>query len=143
LEVIKANPYPLYVTDNWVWLDLTPNTNYYAIAVGQNSNNEWGTAMIVPFSTLSGAGVSSSGRLESSISVFPNPINGNFVVNQTAGNAEELEIYDLNGRIVFNQRISQANPRINATSLENGCYSVCVISDSGVRKSVHKLVISR
>jgi len=141
LTVFKTNPYPLYATDNWVWLDLAPNTNYYAIAVGQNSNNEWGTAMIVPFSTLTGAGVSSSGCPESSISVFPNPNDGNFVIEQTSDDAEELEIYDMNGRIVFSQRISQANPRINATSLEKGCYNICVISDSGVRRFVQKLVI--
>jgi len=143
LTVIKTNPYPLYATDNWVWSDLTPNTNYYAIAVGQNSNNEWGTAIIVPFSTLSGAGVPTVANRSSMISVFPNPNNGVFEVEMNSFEAGEIEIYDLNGRMVYNQTISTANPQINAASLDNGCYFVCLISNSGARKTVQKIVISK
>ncbi len=143
LEVIKTNPYPLYATDNWVWLDLTPNTNYYAIAVGQNSNNEWGTPTIVPFATLSGTGVSSIQNSTSLFSVIPNPNNGTFEVKLESSDISEIEIYDVNGRVVYKQTISKTNPKINANHLENGYYFVRLSSNSRAQNTVQKMVISK
>lgn len=143
LTVIKTNPYPLYATDNWVWLDLTPNTNYYAIAVGQNSNNEWGTAIIVPFSTLPGAGVSDMNKYTSMFSVTPNPNNGTFELKLESSGTSEIEIYDVNGRVVCKQTISKTNPQVDAKHLDNGCYFVRLGSNSGGRNTVQKMVISK
>ncbi|MDD2411653.1 MAG: T9SS type A sorting domain-containing protein [Bacteroidales bacterium] len=137
----KADPYIFYQTNNWVWSSLSPATDYNVIAIGQNINDEWGTAYVVPFTTLLETGISETENQSTNAFVFPNPNNGKFNINPCSSEVSELEIFDLNGRIVYKQNINTISQQINVEHLDNGYYFVQLTSSSGVRSNVQKIVI--
>lgn len=143
VNYFKADPYPLYTIDNWIWSDLTPNTTYKVVAIGQNSANEWGTPKIVEFTTLNGTGVSTVLKNSAIASISPNPNNGKFNIELNSSEVAEVQIFDLNGRVVYKQNINNALQSVNVEHLDNGCYFVQLISNSGVRQQVQKIVISK
>lgn len=53
LDMLKQDVYVYYETDVWTW-SLDAGTEYYALAVGQNANGDWGSMTTELFSTLSG-----------------------------------------------------------------------------------------
>jgi hypothetical protein len=77
--------------------------------------------------------------------IFPNPNNGNFKImyllpqNKTG----RLEIFDLNGRVVYSQNLPQWSTLqfISLPKISNGVYN-CVITSGGERVS-RKLVVVR
>lgn len=56
-EMLKADSYTYYETDSWNWETLDAGTAYYAIAIGQNAEGEWGSMTKEAFSTLESKGV--------------------------------------------------------------------------------------
>lgn len=52
VNLLKSDYYSHYSVDTWNWLDLTPNTQYYFAAIGQNADGQWGEMSMVPFTTL-------------------------------------------------------------------------------------------
>lgn len=75
-----------------------------------------------------------------SISISPNPGNGHFVIG-TELTTGFLEILDLSGKVVFTQKITSANPVINATELNDGMYFIRVQGQN--KTAVEKLVIRK
>ena len=143
LTLIKSNPYPLYTTDDWIWSDLTPATDYYAIGIGQNADSIWGTPAITPFTTLSSAGIASGDATASSALIYPVPTTGIFYFQADPAASGEIRIIDLNGKTVFSQRITPARTEINASSLGNGCYYLRYWPDSGQTPVTTKLIIAK
>lgn len=143
VNYFKADPYPLYTIDNWIWSDLTPNTTYNVVGVGGNANNEWGTPIVVSFTTLSGTGILVNDKNSSIASISPNPSHGIFNIDLNSSDASEVKILDLNGRTVYTQSINNALQSVNVEHLDNGYYFVQLISNSGVRQQVQKIVISK
>lgn len=143
LKLLKSNPRKLYVTDNSVWTGLAPNTDYFAMAIGQNINDEWGTIISVPFKTLSPAGITTVEKNSALAAISPNPNNGKFNIELNSSEVVEVQIFDLNGRVVYKQTINNALQSVNVEHLDNGCYFVQLISNSGVRQQVQKIVISK
>ena len=68
VQVIRGNGYPLYGPDEWIWMDLLPETYYYALGSGKNANGEWGETALVEFFTAS------DGLVIFSCSVLRSPI---------------------------------------------------------------------
>lgn len=65
----------------------------------------------------------------SSISVFPNPSNGEIHITSTDGiwNNAKVEVFDILGKMVYSERISSSgsmNERIDLSSLSSGGYSL-------------------
>ncbi len=137
IAIIKTSPYPLYSTDNWVWSSLESNTTFYAIGIGKNANDEWGDSTVVEFTTLT----SGFAEMNSSdmFSIYPMPCNGKFNVDVNGFNTGELQLLDMNGRLIYSEKISAAHTEINAEVLNNGCYIIRVVSESGVGSG--KLII--
>lgn len=98
-------------------------------------------------SELSNNQVVGIGDLQSSenqgIIIFPNPCNGTFTVQLGSEDSGDIEIIDLCGKIVFKQAVSTANQRVNATSLDNGCYFVRFTSEIGRQKGMMKIVVAK
>jgi len=137
IAIIKTSPYPLYSTDNWVWSSLESNTTFYAIGIGKNANDEWGDSTVVEFTTLtSGFAEMNSSEM---FSIYPMPCNGKFNVDVNGFNTGELQLLDMNGRLIYSEKISAAHTEINAEVLNNGCYIIRVVSESGVGSG--KLII--
>lgn len=139
IAIIKSSPYPLYSTDNWIWMSLTPNTIYYAIGIGKNANDVWGDSTVVEFTTLTtGLSEINSSNL---FSVYPVPCNGKFNVDLNASTTGEMQLLDINGRLVYSQMISETHSEINVSALNNGCYFIRIISKNGVESQ--KLIIEK
>ena len=85
-------------------------------------------------------------NLEVSVSIYPNPNNGQFIVNisETKLSNALLKIYDVNGRIVYEQELKdKANQLYDLqVELNNGIY---LIEVSDVNSNMHykqKIVIT-
>jgi YD repeat-containing protein len=83
------------------------------------------------------------------LNMYPNPNNGVFVIETNATTTQNIQVYDINGRAVFNQQIP-ANPYpfvdVNSTtvvlnSLSSGVYNISFTSNAGVVNK--RLVIVR
>lgn len=66
---------------------------------------------------------------EIEVSVFPNPTNGKFTIQNAKG--YEVIITDISGRTIYNSQIKTASKNIDL-SLENGLFIVYLKSDTGV-----------
>jgi hypothetical protein len=70
--------------------------------------------------------------LEQAINIFPNPSNGIvFVKNNSSVNLEKVFIYDIGGRLIFENELSDASTTktINLQGMSKGVYFVKITSD--------------
>ena len=72
MSIIYADPYALYEIDEWEWIDLRPETEYFAIAQGKNVNGEWGEITKVEFVTTTEGNIE---LVEDNFNIYPNPVN--------------------------------------------------------------------
>jgi hypothetical protein len=77
---------------------------------------------------------------EPELSIFPNPGKGSFVVSTNQTDLQNLELFDLNGKEVFNQRI-MGNTTIDLSTLGEGIYLMKITSLEGI--ITRKIVITR
>ena len=78
------------------------------------------------------------------VSIYPNPNNGSFII-ETSGQAttkQTVQIYDVSGRLVFSQNIN-GTTTIDASSLNEGVYTISITSSPAVGSINKKLVIVR
>ena len=130
VQIFREDPYPFYEVDVWEWIDLTPETDYYAIATGQNSAGEWGETTIVAFRTE----VEGFDELvKTNFSIYPNPASSTInIVSEVKGTAK---IFDMTSRCVKEVQIEGVNTTINIEDLNKGVYFI------SVNESVKKLVV--
>ena len=126
----EEDQYPLYEVDVWEWIDLTPETDYYAIATGQNSEGEWGETTIVPFRTeVEGF----DEFVKTNFSIYPNPASSTIsIISDAKGVAK---IFDMTSRCVKEIQVDEMNTTINIEDLNKGVYFI------SVNESVKKLVV--
>lgn len=129
LEIIKNDGYPLYETDIWTWLDLTPNTDYKVVAVCKNGNGEWGPATIVDFRTQQ---VSINEFDFSTTLVYPNPSNGIFNVVGSELVSANIRIVDLNGKEIYRNQLNSTDNSINITNCVEGIYIIEIEKDGNI-----------
>ena len=65
------------------------------------------------------------------ISIYPNPNNGNFIVESIENGTQTLFIYDINGKLVLNQNI-KGKTTIDAGSLNEGIYNIGISNNKSV-----------
>ncbi|MBQ8223250.1 MAG: T9SS type A sorting domain-containing protein [Bacteroidales bacterium] len=132
IQVIRENQYPLYETDVCEWIELVPNTDYYAIASGQNADGVWGETTIIPFRTeFEGC----EELTTSNFNIFPNPAISSFKIVSEDRRDAELKIFDMTGRCVKNIYVSDLNnSTINIEDLNRGVYILNI--EGNIRKLV-------
>jgi hypothetical protein len=72
---------------------------------------------------------------DSQLSIYPNPASGSFTVNFNG----HLQIIDLTGRVIYQQRLSNPQSTVNIQQFSAGIYFVKV--SDGEREEVKKLII--
>lgn len=141
-SIIMENPNNLqYSTDDWTWPGLISNTDYYAIAFGQNSEGVWGADSMVQFTTLGGGSDDSTGVQDIDVPVivlYPMPCNGHFNIagKDIAGSTAQL--FAISGQLVGEYRLDSDNTSIS-TNLPSGNYVIRVLNAEGKtmgRKSI-------
>lgn len=136
--VLRENiPSPYYSEDAWDWLSLTPNTQYYAIAFGQNADGIWGDTTIYQFQTLSDVAVTDF--TAKGISVYPVPNNGNFVIAGDDLQGANALLYSMNGQLLKNISLSSNNDV--SVSLPAGSYLLQIQNAEGEKIGQNVIVI--
>lgn len=131
IELIKNNGWPLYATDDWVWLDLEINTAYKAISIAQNALGEWGAPTIVDFTTLL---TSVNSTQTNPLVIFPNPSKGKFEIAGENIQGGNLRIIDVNGKEVYSAKIINKLTSIDISPVNSGLYIIEIEKD-GVRST--------
>lgn len=129
---------PYYSEDAWEWSDLIPNTQYYAIAFGQNAEGVWGDTTLYMFQTLSD--VSVNDFASNGLSVYPLPNDGNFVVSGENLLGASAQLYSMNGQLMQTFTFSSDSNNVSV-SLPAGCYLLQVQNAEGKRIAQNVVVI--
>lgn len=138
MSLIMVQPYWLYETDVWEWLDLTPGMEYYAFAIGQNAAEQWGEMTIVPFTTL----VSGLNEVENGgITLYPNPAT-NLVSLNNAEIGSVVELIDIQGRVLKSFVVNSTSQTIDLQGVEAGLYVVKTITPNKEKTFVNKLIVN-
>ncbi len=67
----------------------------------------------------------------SNVSVYPNPNKGSFIVETPSTEKQTLQIFDVNGKLVFTQHIN-GNTTIDAANLADGVYNINIIGNGSM-----------
>lgn len=138
MTMLLAQPYWLYETDVWEWLELTPGMEYYAFAIGQNAAEQWGEMTLVPFTTL----VSGLNEVENNQpTLFPNPATSSVSLNN-AEIGSLVEIIDMQGRVLSSFVVKSTSQTIDLQGMESGLYLVKTISSDKEKTFVNKLIVN-
>mgnify|MGYP003290467948 CR=1 FL=1 len=133
MKYIYTDPYALYEADNWLWENLLPNTEYYAIAQGKNIKGEWGEITKVEFVTTKPDGIE---ELSSSFKLYPNPASSEINITSQLNGEADVRIYDMTGRCVKDIHVNDMNnATINISDIDNGLYLI------NINGSFEKLII--
>jgi hypothetical protein len=141
LMVEAGSFYPQYTTDDWVWQDLESNTEFYAIAIGKNSLDEWGDTTIVSFATLDPLSLEKEVNIEDIAEIYPNPSKGEFSYKVNS-DFDNLYIYDIKGTLVHKQSFMQRQDNVNVSNLNAGVYFVRFFKKGQAGKTV-KIIIEK
>lgn len=138
MTMLVAQPYWLYETDVWEWLDLTPGMEYYAFAIGQNAAEQWGEMTLVPFTTLI-SGLNDAQSQEPTL--FPNPATNSVALNN-APKGSFVEIIDLQGRVLKSLVVNSTSQTISLQGLESGLYLIKTTTSDNEKQFINKLIVN-
>jgi len=129
IEYFQNDGQPQYEVDDWVWIELEPNTAYKAISIAQNANGEWGPATIEDFTTL----VTSINDIETNpLVIFPNPSQGKFKIASADFTNAKLRIFDVAGKVIYANTIQDEFTPIDISDRKDGLYLI-EITNNGER----------
>ena len=138
LMIVQTVPYSLYDIDEWEWIDLKANTEFYAIAQGKNAKGEWGEITKLEFITSMESNIELA---ENNFNIYPNPVNDKLYI-ATETEAEEVVVYDVYGRIqnLRNSETQKLGNSIDVSNLNSGVYFLKVVTANGevVKRFVKK-----
>lgn len=138
MSLIMVQPYWLYETDVWEWLDLAEETEYYAFGIGQNAAEQWGEMVLVPFTTLI-SGLNDAQSQEPTL--FPNPAT-NLVALNNAPKGSFVEIIDLQGRVLKSLIVNSTSQTISLQGLESGLYLIKTTTSDNEKQFINKLIVN-
>ena len=130
----------------------TPNPNYRVDPIGfsctptfrlAGGNNNPFAAKVKSHSNQSNnknAGINKVSGAGYQIAVYPNPNNGSFIIETSSAEKQNLQVFDVNGKLVLSQTIDNKTT-IDASTLSEGVYNLSVIGNEGVVNK--KMVIVR
>ena len=129
MQILHEDPYALYDIDEWEWIDLSAETEYFAIAQGKNVNGEWGEITKIEFKTTLEGTIE---IVENNFNIYPNPATTSIIIE----GAEEgmARIFDMTGRCVKEVNVVD-NTTVNIEDLNKGVYII------NINNKVEKLVV--
>lgn len=126
IAIVKESMFPQYQVDDWTWFGLTPNTEYYALAIGQNADGQWGQLAMQSFATLeSTEGITLVDA--NGIRVYPNPTTDMVTVSLGGQAVDMVELYDMAGHKILSASASDRHEvQLDMANLPLGSYIVRV-----------------
>ena len=126
IMLVQTDPYALYDIDEWEWIDLNAETEFYAIAQGKNAKGEWGEITKVEFKTSMENTIEIA---ENNFNIYPNPVNDRLYI-ETQTQTLAIEIYDVYGRRQVTETPSHQGS-IDISELNGGVYFVKIKTENG------------
>ena len=77
------------------------------------------------------SGIDLTAKNNHTLIVYPNPSNGNFSIETNTMEKQNLQVFDINGKMVLNQYISNQT-KIDASSLSEGVYNINVTNNTSI-----------
>jgi hypothetical protein len=65
------------------------------------------------------------------LKIFPNPVN-NILNIKSDSNIDEIQIFDLNGRLIFNENYNSENIIVNTEQLSAGMFLIRIKTQNGI-----------
>lgn len=138
IAMLQTDPYTYYETDTWTWLSLSPGTEYYFIAIGINSNNEWGELATFPFATTGESGIAAT--TAPTFHIYPNPATDYVRVSGLTAHSQ-LSLYDAQGRTIHKITVTNSECELSLNGLPAGLYFVAVQHQKGTSPAIQKLMV--
>ena len=141
-EVVMTNTTANTYTAQIPGLRGNNDVEYYISAQNENGKTETnpiiGSADPFTFSYLEYVSVKEF-KQNNNVNIFPNPSNGKFVIN-CANIPNSIEIYDVNGKIIFTSTSNSFKNNVDISDLKSGIYFVNVEAgnDSYYKKMILK-----
>jgi len=157
-QFTNSTPSPANYTFTWLFGDSTnQQTNNATVFHTYSYNGNYNVTLVATSNTTgctdtlyqggyifcsggTSAGIKQVTGANNQVTVYPNPTNGNFIIETTSAGKQTMQVFDLNGKVVLSQTIN-GKAAIDASSLNEGVYSISIISSEGVTN--RKLVIVR
>ena len=134
VQYFREDPYVFYEVDDWTWSPLTTNTEFVAIATGQNANGEWGETTIVEFVTNTDGCAELS---RANLNIYPNPAKDFVKVSTDNGQQTTVKIYNTVGMLVEEVEMNSEEIEINVSDYKSGIYFINISNEkSNVTKKI-------
>ena len=117
-----ANTHPYTLTG------LQPATDYSVYVVANCASGQSGASNTVTFSTQT-VGIDS---YEQTISLYPNPNNGQFIVTSDQGTVNRVQVYDVYGKLLKTVEVNANTAELDVRELASGMYFVRISTEKGV-----------
>jgi hypothetical protein len=117
-------------------LYIHPTTNGTYSVVGTDTASGCNSTVSFSVTVNCYAGINQNNNA-SAFTVYPNPSNGSFVVETNTNDAQLMQVFDVNGKMIFSQTIA-GKSTIDAANLNEGIYSIKL---SGVQGVVNKKLV--
>ena len=111
-----------YVKDQWV---------------GENADCAWVDYILLP--QLVSTSTSTENFDDTNMNIFPNPNNGQCLINFNKQISGDIAIYDLKGKEVFNETINGNTKKLNLKQISSGLYYLQVETNDNIY--VEKLIV--
>ena len=117
-----ANEHPYTLTG------LQPATTYQAYVVANCDDGPSGVSNMVTFTT-EGTGITD---YELATSLYPNPNNGQFTINNEQFTIKNVDVYDVYGKLLKTVEVNANSVMVDANELSAGMYFVRISTEKGV-----------
>lgn len=121
---------------------LTPDTMYVLFSSSSlDKKPKPGSMFLIDdISTSLPAGIEQLKNADNLVTIYPNPSNGNFVVETSVSSTQLLEMFDLTGRLVISKPITNKTV-INSDDLTDGVYNIKITGGYGIINK--RIIISK
>ena len=135
VQYFREDPYVFYEVDDWTWSPLTTNTEFVAIATGQNANGEWGETTIVYFKTPGGVGCAE--LMINNLKIYPNPARDFVKVSTDNRQQSTVRVYNYLGMLIDEFEMSSDEMEINVSEYNSGVYFINISNEeSNITKKI-------
>ena len=121
-STVTANEHPYTLTG------LQPATTYQAYVVANCDNGQSGASNLVTFTT-EGVGIND---YEQMISLYPNPNNGQFIINNEQLIINNVQVYDVYGKLLKSVEGGDNTVDLDVRELSAGMYFVRISTEKGM-----------
>jgi len=121
---------------------LTPGSTYtvslcscgftqYSVLFTNNPTTKDSTYASFNLTYVEPLGINQLNAANNKINIYPNPAQNNFTIQTSNNQKQNVELYDVNGRVVLSQAITGTTV-IDASNLISGVYNISITNNAGI-----------